>query len=130
MTVKLKTSAKHRFGQTNVLPAAGETKFDESGYAEVEVASTDDLAWLLQSIPDLSEVDENGDPIKPQTDTNELGKSGDEDNDIGGGKDAGDDILTGLNMPDLKELAKDFPAEEWEKLNKPELKKYLKAKLA
>ena len=176
MKVKLKTSAKHRFGQVNNLPHLGETKFDEKGFTEGEFENAEQLDWLLNSIPDLEIVEVDGEKIeqhqvsaedlnnnpaltdagvtvgenigipvdeqiKPQTESNDLGKA--VEGDIGGGNEQKDtllksnanssqetDVLAEVKFDDLKALAGDFPKEEWESLNEEKLRAYLKAKLS
>lgn len=136
MKFKLRSSAKHRHGATNVFPHAGETKFDENGFTEVDLNSQEELDHLLKSISDLSLVNdaivdqlEAEDTITPQVVENTLGKVEDEKNDIGKPAEEelkGIDIMT---FDDLKELASDFPAEEWKELDEKELKAYIKTKL-
>lgn len=145
---KLQTSDKRKYGTKAHIPYADPqvVEFDADGLFEATLNDTDELTSLLVDVPDFSlqdepETDENADvtgeledPIEPQTDEeNELGKSENEGNDIGN-PDENDELLASLDslrMPDLKQVAEDsgFPKEQWETLNKPELKNYLKEKL-
>jgi hypothetical protein len=145
---KLQTSAKYKFGVKNLIAYAGEVSFDEQGIIEVDLPE-EQVQDLLKDIPDFSihsigkEVDGVFvyEPIQPQVEENELGKSEDEKNDIGKDEEdtftgAADNtapttLLDDLNMPDLKALAEGsgFDKAEWENLNKKDLKAYLKGKL-
>jgi hypothetical protein len=126
-----------------ILLHSGETSFNEQGVAVVELESEAQLQDMLNCYTDLQEVP-TGEPLKNQTNENELGKSKDEDNDLGGNQEDPNDItgstasndevaaqLDALSLPDLKQLATDsgFPAEEWATLKKAELKTYLASKL-
>lgn len=163
----LQSSDPNRKNTKVVLLHSGETSFNDSGEAVVEVENESQLKDILASYSDLTQVGgkqeqpENtiapnpeekeipeatnffgNTPIAPQTESQELGKSQDEKNDIGGGStDEDDDESTGedelsksldeMNVESLKSLAKEsgFPAEEWENLTKKPLKAYLKKKL-
>lgn len=137
--VKLKTEHEFKFGMRNVLLHAGEIQFSETGEFESELTNAQ-LEDLLQTYPDLSlVVEEQKEPepvkepeeIKPQIEKNEIGKSADEDNDIGVAEDKQElPPLDSLSLKELKEIASMFPEKEWNKLSKEKLKEYLKNKLA
>lgn len=140
---QLQTSDRRKFNSKLHIPYAEPqvVEFDAEGKFEATLAGVDELQSLLGEVPDFSVLTvstegnlEEGDTLEPQTDENELGKSEDEGNDIGK-PDENDDALLqsldGLRMIDMKQVAEDsgFPKEQWETLNKPDLKNYLKEKL-
>jgi hypothetical protein len=150
----LRSNDENRKNTSVVFPFAGVTSFNESGIAEVELKDEEELQHILKSIEDLyvpKEGSEEGSEINPQVQDNELGKSEDEKNDIGGDSSDGSEFtgqsqshdagagssgdlasqLEALKLPELKQLASDsgFPEEEWKALKKEELKAYLSSKL-
>lgn len=148
----LQSNLENRKNSKVVLPHSGVTVFNEQGIAEVELENESHLAHLLNSIEDLSVYDpnkkEDEDKLEEQTEDQDLGKSVDEENDLGGGSenfditgenqntDAGStgDLasqLEALKLSELKQLASDsgFPEEEWKAFKKEELKAYLSSKL-
>jgi hypothetical protein len=161
MLFKIRTFATHKFGQTNVLPYAGEVKFDNEGIATIDVPGENELNYLLEGIPDLAaylgedtiehtvdtiqvpvidepqtDTEPEVDNIEPQTEENNLGKSEDEKNDIGGlNEDETNQLAELLNGKDIKELRtfateSGFPEEEWSELTKKPLREYLKNKVS
>lgn len=131
---KFQLQSTERKNQKVIMVHSGETFFNEEGVAEVELVNEEQLQDMYDAYPDL--VNPNA-AIQQQTEGNTLGKSGDEANDIGGsGKEVNDldyeKTLDALSGVELKKLVEDssYPKEEWEKLNKKELKAYLLGKLS
>jgi hypothetical protein len=153
---KLRSNLEYRKGSRVVFAYAGLTTFDQNGETEVELKDEEELNEFLSSYPDMAvasadggDEDKNTD-IHPNVQENELGKSEDEKNDIGGanepdisgqnsttvveGAGSANDLATqleALKLPELKQLASDsgFPEEAWKQLKKEELKAYLTSKL-
>jgi hypothetical protein len=151
---KLKTEEQYKFGQTNIIPFAGEVKISDKGIIEVD----DDVAQdIVNSNIGFSFVEEGrGGPVKGPADE-ELGDNlGQQESDDLSKQDQDDlgkqepneeeeiekaeaqntqpsleDVKAELDkstLAELKELAKPFPSAEWRNLAKAELIDYLASK--
>lgn len=103
---KLQSNEPYRKKSKVVVIHAGVIEFDHEGVAEVEVHSEEHFGDILNSLPDAfahAPEEPKGDPIKPQTDEDEIGKSGDDENDLGGADDENaftgesEVVITGAN---------------------------------
>lgn len=144
--VKLRTEDSNKFGQTNVIPYAGEVQISKEGVIEVdqEVAqqvvnsdigftfvnekggNKDSVKKTVETIPPQTENSdklpgtEAGETIPPQTNPDELKKELEEQI----------TAIKSMNMQDLQKTAEAFPKEEWISLKKQELVDYLINKIS
>lgn len=151
---KLKTEEQYKFGQTNIIPFAGEVKISDKGIIEVD----DEIAQdIVNSNIGFSFVEEGqGGPVKgpaddglgdnlgqqepddlSKQDQDNLGKQepNEEEEIEKGGVNSNqpslEDVKAELDkntLAELKELAKPFPSAEWRHLAKAELVDYLASK--
>lgn len=136
-TIKIQTNKAHRFGET-FITSQGEITWDEKGFAQVtkEVAEKlceeDDSISIIESKP--SSIPSKPKDNKVETPLPTPPKSKDKVEDSENDEKESEDmkkvkaVLNAKLMPELHELAKQFPEEEWKKLNKPDLVNYLAGK--
>lgn len=122
---KIQLQSAIRKNSTVVLLHSGVTEFDHQGKTEVDVTD-EQLQDMLDTYDDLSDGSQE---IKHQVDVNTLGKSADDENNIGGTEDS--DPLAPLDFAGLKEVATQggFPEKEWNKLDEAGLRAYLTKQL-
>lgn len=60
MKFTFKTTTQSKFGQTNVLPVAGQVTFSNTGECDIDFEDAGDAIQLLQAVPDLRFKADNG----------------------------------------------------------------------
>ena len=140
---KLRTEEQYKFGQTNIIPVAGEVKISEEGIIEVDDAIAQDVVnsncgfSFLEGEEPAKQEDQN----IGQEEEEDLSKKQEDDfnkeeEDLlekasSDAQPSLEDIKAELGkstLAELKELAKPFPSAEWRTLVKDDLIEYLASK--